>query len=167
MMYINHPLLILIICFIPTFPVQAQSISSEVGSASEEIAVRSIPNNRALTLTDCLRQALHHPRIEAAAKDVSVQEALEIQSGVLPNPVLEGEFENVLGTGELQAFDGIEATLAVSQLFERAANGNGGYRWHNGKPGRQPGNISRLFRMFCLMWQSHISTCRQHRNRFD
>jgi cobalt-zinc-cadmium efflux system outer membrane protein len=119
MMYINHPLLILIICFMPTFPVQAQSISSEVGSASEEIAVRSIPNNRALTLTDCLRQALHHPRIEAAAKDVSVQEALEIQSGVLPNPVLEGEFENVLGTGELQAFDGIEATLAVSQLFER------------------------------------------------
>jgi len=56
--------------------------------------------------------------LQAARANIRVRVALRLQSGILPNPSLEAEAENVAGSGELSAFDSTEFTLLVSQPFE-------------------------------------------------
>ena len=72
-----------------------------------------------LSLRDALAGALlRSPDLAATGYEVRAREAEALQAGLLPNPELDVEFENFGGTGELEDFDTLETTLALSQLVE-------------------------------------------------
>lgn len=74
-----------------------------------------------LNLSQCLQRTVqNNPGLVPPQIEVRAQDGLIEQAGLLPNPELELEAENVLGTGEFQTFRGSETTLAISQLLETA-----------------------------------------------
>lgn len=73
-----------------------------------------------LTLTQALsRTAESNPRLVAQGYQERAADALIEQAGLGPNPTLEIEAENLVGTGTLQGVRGLEATVQASQAFER------------------------------------------------
>ncbi len=80
----------------------------------------SISLARPLTLTEALRQAQESsPLISASQAAVTAAEARARQAGIGPNPELNVEIENALGTGPYSGVGGAELTVAVGQTFER------------------------------------------------
>lgn len=72
-----------------------------------------------LTLEECLNRALeNNPRLTPYQWESRVQDGLIEQAQVRPNPTLNFEAENILGSGEFQTFNGTEVTLGASQLIE-------------------------------------------------
>ena len=70
-----------------------------------------------------LRQALalaleKNPGLRGFAWEVRAAEARTLQAGLLPNPELEVEVENLAGSGEFSSTDAAETTIALSQLIE-------------------------------------------------
>lgn len=85
------------------------------------VSAGEIPASVELTLSQCLQRTVqNNPGLIPPQLEVQAQDGLIEQAGLLPNPELELEAENVLGTGEFQNFKGSETTLVVSQLFETA-----------------------------------------------
>jgi outer membrane protein, heavy metal efflux system len=75
---------------------------------------------RTITLAEALAQAEENSQLlRASQASVTAAEARAQQAGVSPNPELEVEVENVLGTGPYSGFGGTELTVAVGQRFER------------------------------------------------
>ena len=73
----------------------------------------------ALDLRKALALALMgNPRLKAFAWDIRAKEARALQAGLLPNPVISVEIENVLGTGAYRGSEAAETTLQLSQLIE-------------------------------------------------
>ncbi|MFZ5699628.1 MAG: TolC family protein [Pseudomonadota bacterium] len=71
-----------------------------------------------LTLSDAIRRVeAANPRLKAGAATVSAAVAERDQAGVLPNPELSLELENVAGTGAYTGADSVETTLAISQTL--------------------------------------------------
>ncbi len=71
-----------------------------------------------LTLPEALSFSLiDHPDLSSFALEIRAKEAEALQSGLLPNPELGVDVENVLGTSELQGIDGLETTTSISQLI--------------------------------------------------
>lgn len=81
---------------------------SEVATVSENLTLR-----KALSLV-----LLRNPELPSALKKVRTREALALQTGLLPNPEMEAEFENVFGSGEFEGTDAAETTIVLSQLIE-------------------------------------------------
>ena len=55
---------------------------------------------RAISLPQALQRALAaNPRLTAAERDIGIAGGLRIQAGVLPNPEVSFELDNVLGSG--------------------------------------------------------------------
>lgn len=80
--------------------------------------VRQEPTGN-LTLREALAQALlNNPRLKTFAWEVRAGDAAILQASLKPNPELEVEFDNFLGSGERRGFVGAETTLAISQLIE-------------------------------------------------
>ncbi|TFI58426.1 TolC family protein [Sphingomonas parva] len=80
---------------------------------------------RALTLPEALARAEENSQLlRASQASVTAAEARARQAGVSPNPELEVEVENVLGTGPYSGFGGTELTVAVGQRFERGGKRN-------------------------------------------
>ncbi len=78
-------------------------------------------SNEFIDLTECQRRALdNNPALLPLESELKSHDGLIEQAGLSPNPELEFEAENFLGSGEFQSVDGIETTLAVSQTFETA-----------------------------------------------
>ena len=74
-----------------------------------------------LTLAQAIALALaRNPELAASAAEVRAREARAVQAGVLPNPQLEAEVENVGGSGSRQGFEETETTVGLSQLIELA-----------------------------------------------
>jgi cobalt-zinc-cadmium efflux system outer membrane protein len=80
-----------------------------------------------LTLRDALGLVLAaHPDLKSASREVAALKAETLQAGLLPNPELEIEVEDVFGgkenvDGAIEDFSGTDAaesTLAISQLVE-------------------------------------------------
>jgi cobalt-zinc-cadmium efflux system outer membrane protein len=72
-----------------------------------------------LSLRDALSLALlHNPGLAADSWEVRAREAESVQAGLRPNPELALEVENFAGSGSLGGFDGVETTLALSQVLE-------------------------------------------------
>ena len=95
-------LLLLPFFFIFTANAQEPSLSGEV------------------TLRECLQYALQHsPQLKPYTFELLAQEGLVEQAGLPPNPELELEAENLLGTGQFQGADSVEATVLIRQLLER------------------------------------------------
>ena len=72
-----------------------------------------------LTLRDAVAAALRHsPLLAGFAYEVRAAEARVVQAGLLPNPELEAEVENVTGSGDLDDGGTAETTAIISQLFQ-------------------------------------------------
>jgi len=85
--------------------------------------VAGVPRTEEPTGVLVLRQALalallYNPELAAFSWEVRAGEARTLQAGLLPNPEMEVEIENVAGSGESRGFDGAELTLSLSQLIE-------------------------------------------------
>jgi cobalt-zinc-cadmium efflux system outer membrane protein len=75
---------------------------------------------RPVTLAEALTQAQEKsPIIRASQAAVTAAEGRARQAGVRPNPELDVEIENALGTGLYRGVGGAELTVAVGQRFER------------------------------------------------
>lgn len=74
----------------------------------------------ALDLAEALRRALGaDPRIAAANVEVEATQGAVIQAGKRPNPELQVELEDFLGSGDYRGFDKAVLTIALQQKFER------------------------------------------------
>lgn len=74
----------------------------------------------ALDLAEALRRALAvDPRIAAANVEVEATQGAIIQARKHPNPELQVELEDFLGTGDFRGLDKAELTISLQQKFER------------------------------------------------
>ncbi len=88
-------------------------------SAASANEVPLVEPSGVLTLTDAVALALaHHPELRVAAAEVQAKQALVGQAGLLPNPEIQGDVENVGGSGARTGFEETESTLRLSQLIE-------------------------------------------------
>jgi cobalt-zinc-cadmium efflux system outer membrane protein len=72
-----------------------------------------------LTLRNALALALmHNPKLAATSWNVRIGEARRLQAGLLPNPEVEFEAEEVAGSGGRDGFDTAEMSIHLSQLIE-------------------------------------------------
>ena len=72
-----------------------------------------------LNLNETLARVLEKsPALSQYPYRVRAAEAMALQAGLIPNPELSLELENVAGSGELSGADAMEATLALSQVIE-------------------------------------------------
>ncbi|MDO8549389.1 MAG: TolC family protein, partial [Ignavibacteria bacterium] len=72
-----------------------------------------------ITLQEVVDTALsNNYDLRAFKYEVSTLEKIKIQAGLIPNPEIEFEAENILGSKELRRIDNGEFTLLGSQLFE-------------------------------------------------
>jgi len=86
-------------------------------SDAPEIAVPYV----LITLRQALALALmHNPELRAFSWEVRASEARQLQAGLLPNPEIEVEVEEVGGTGGRSGFNGAETTIQLGQLIELA-----------------------------------------------
>lgn len=73
----------------------------------------------AISLPRALQRALAaNPRLTAAERDIGIAGGLRIQAGVLPNPEVSFELDNVLGSGPYKGLRSAETNLQLSQLVE-------------------------------------------------
>lgn len=71
-------------------------------------------------LATAIRKALAaDPRIAAAYVEVEATQGGVIQAGKRPNPELQVELEDFLGTGDFRGFDKAVLTISLQQKFER------------------------------------------------
>jgi cobalt-zinc-cadmium efflux system outer membrane protein len=74
-----------------------------------------------ITLRDAVAFALiNNPELRAFSLDIRSAEARKLQAGLLPNPDIDIEVEEVGGTGERTGFDASETTIQIGQLVELA-----------------------------------------------
>ena len=78
------------------------------------------PPAAATDLATAVRKALAaDPRIAAAHVEVEATQGAVIQAGKRPNPELQVELEDVLGSGDYRGFDKAVLTISLQQKFER------------------------------------------------
>jgi cobalt-zinc-cadmium efflux system outer membrane protein len=63
---------------------------------------------------------MHNPELKAFSWDIRASEARTLQAGLLPNPEIEVEMEEVGGAGARSGFDSAETTIQFGQLIELA-----------------------------------------------
>jgi cobalt-zinc-cadmium efflux system outer membrane protein len=63
---------------------------------------------------------MHNPELKAFSWNIRSSEARTLQAGLLPNPEIEVEVEEVGGAGARSGFDGAETTFQFGQLIELA-----------------------------------------------
>lgn len=86
-------------------------------------ALADSPGERSEPLTLAKAFALvlaKSPELTASAAEVSAREARALQAGLVPNPQLRTEVENVAGSGTREGFEETETTVGLSQLLELA-----------------------------------------------
>jgi len=72
-----------------------------------------------LRMADALARALtESPKLETFSYSIRAAEAGRLQAGLLPNPELGLQLEDIAGTGEVSGVRGLETTLLLSQLLE-------------------------------------------------
>jgi cobalt-zinc-cadmium efflux system outer membrane protein len=74
---------------------------------------------RQLTLADARALALaRSPELASVDSEVRARQAHAVQAGLLPNPELRTDVENVGGSGDRQGFEETETTVRLSQRIE-------------------------------------------------
>lgn len=85
-----------------------------IGWASQIVAAQN-----PLTLREVLSRAVRsNPELRAYEYLLVAQDGRIAQAGVKPNPTLNANLEDVLGTGDVSGLKGAELTLGLSQLIE-------------------------------------------------
>src|SRR5262245_55603092 len=73
----------------------------------------------ALTLADAHALVLaRSPELASVASEVRARESHALQEGLLPNPELRTDLENVGGSGDREEFEETETTVRLSQRIE-------------------------------------------------
>lgn len=73
----------------------------------------------ALSLDESIRQALvFSPTLKAKVEGIGSSRGDRQQSGLIPNPEISFEVENILGNGSANGVDGAEVTLGIAQTIE-------------------------------------------------
>ncbi len=89
----------------------------DTGRAAVEADVPE-PVGEGLTLRGAMALAVaRSPRLKAFAWDVRRAEARALQAGLWPNPQIEGELENVAGSGAYSGTRSAETTVSLAQTF--------------------------------------------------
>ena len=74
---------------------------------------------RTVTLREAIAETLlHNPELAAFSLEKRVREARTLQSGLLPNPILEISVEDLGGSRTFSGFDRSETTVQLGQLIE-------------------------------------------------
>lgn len=60
-----------------------------------------------------------NPGLQAFDPALRAADGMILQASLRPNPNLEGQVENILGSGSTRGFDAAESTVAISQLIEK------------------------------------------------
>jgi len=85
------------------------------------VAQDVVEPNDIITLRQALALALmYNPELRAFSWGVRASEARKLQAGLMPNPEIGVEVEEVGGAGERSGFDGAETTIQLGQLIELA-----------------------------------------------
>jgi len=101
-----------------TAPETAVYPTSKAATASEGAELSTDPEG-AIALHDALAAALlRNPDLAAFSWEIRVREARALQAGLLPNPELALEVENIGGSGDFNGADQAETTIALGQLIE-------------------------------------------------
>ncbi|KAF0094901.1 MAG: Outer membrane efflux protein [Puniceicoccaceae bacterium 5H] len=88
-----------------------------------QLQAQSAPPNlsRPVSLETALHWALERdPTLQRLETEEDAAEGQIEQADVRPNPTVEAEVENILGTGPFEGVDGAEITLSVRQVIETA-----------------------------------------------
>ncbi len=95
---------------------RAPSISSDSDLSESEKEINYIEE---LAIGEALARALKfNPSLSAYAWQVRAREAAALQAGLLSNPELSVEAENVFGSGDFSGTGAAETTAVLSQLIE-------------------------------------------------
>jgi outer membrane protein, heavy metal efflux system len=77
------------------------------------------PTTNSLSLDDSIRQVLaYSPALKAKMESIGGSRGERQQSGLIPNPEISFEAENILGNGSANGVSGAEVTVGVAQLVE-------------------------------------------------
>jgi len=60
-----------------------------------------------------------NPKLKPFSHQLRAADGKILQASLKPNPTLDAQLENVLGSGTYRGFDAAESTVAISQLIER------------------------------------------------
>jgi len=72
--------------------------------------------NEQLTMETAVNKAIeNNPELKTLLKKIDASKAVKLQSGLMPNPELGLEAENILGTKDFSGFSGSELTASLSQ----------------------------------------------------
>lgn len=92
------------------------ALSAEVGLATN---IAAGTTNNVLTLPEVLSLVLmNNPDLAVYSLEQRAADARRIQAGLLPNPELEAEMENLGGPSSQEGFDGPVAKFSIGQLVE-------------------------------------------------
>ena len=89
----------------------ADEAASDVSGEDRAEGVMTLPRALGLAL-------MHNPELKVFSWEVRAAEAMQLQQGLMPNPTLEIETEDVGGGGNRNVFGGAESVVAISQLIE-------------------------------------------------
>lgn len=82
-------------------------------------SLRAASPEESVSLEQCIAHTLrYNPELRRYPYRLQAQEGWIEQAGALPNPEVELEAENILGSGEFRQLDGIEATFLLKQRIE-------------------------------------------------
>lgn len=77
------------------------------------------PASRILSLDNSIQQVLSYsPALKAKMESIGSSRGERQQSGLIPNPEISFEAENILGNGSARGLDGAEMTVGVAQPIE-------------------------------------------------
>jgi cobalt-zinc-cadmium efflux system outer membrane protein len=112
--------LMLISGSVTTWGEAASQIPASSMTVSSSVVVTAEEPRGVLSLRDVLRLTLiRNPELQAFTFELRAAEARTIQAGVLPNPALSAEVENIGGTGSVtKGARASESTIQLSQLIE-------------------------------------------------
>lgn len=95
-------------------------VKVRMSSASASVPGAKAAPGKTVRFRDAVVFALNHnPRLKPYDAELRAADGRILQASLKPNPTLDAEIENILGSGEYRGFDAAESTLAVSQLIER------------------------------------------------
>jgi outer membrane protein, heavy metal efflux system len=86
-----------------------------------EVSTKAVmPGSGPLSFGEAALLALqNNPGLASFNPALRASDGMILQASLKPNPTLDGQIEDALGTGTYRGFDAAESTVAVSQLIER------------------------------------------------
>ena len=89
-------------------------------SLAASVESNSDLDQQAITLNEAIAKTMeHNPELVALGYQVQIQEGLLVQANLAPNPELDIEVEDILGTGTFSNINAAQTTLSIGWVLER------------------------------------------------